>query len=866
MGEELAGPRSLQYPLRQTRPVREDSTREPDKRAMNLVVELSGIELDFEIAVNDPRATVGDLLGRLMEHPPDSAEGLVIGGTFYPGSKRLHDVGLCSGAVLTVGGRRSWEREVVPVAELGVVGGLLAGTRVPLRSGTYVLGSDGTADVVLDVPGVAPHHAQLHVDELGSCIVADLDAPQGTWVEEDLVTDPQPLGEDQMVGIGPVQLRVRRSRPGDALGTGLEGRSGPVVFNRPPRATLPHADPTLKTPGKPNEPTQSPFGWSSMLASLGMGGAMAIVNPAFAVFGLASPAMQGFGWIEQRRQLKKLREANRIEFEQKMQEFRAAMQQMQLQELRRRRSLLPDPADAIGRVSGPSTRLWERRPGHADFMQLVVGYGTAPWELNLADAGGERPPEVEAVLQSFTRIERCPVPVDLRPGKVLGVVGGRALALSLIRSLLCQAASEHGPADLRIAILTEPDKASDWDWVKWLPHTMSAEEGRGRRLLASIEEEVTSVLSQLLQRQAARSHLLEPATGASARPDHPLTLLVVDSASLTAGRDSPARNVLAGAGRPVAGIVLASSLAHLPASCSSVVELEGRGGNARCTEPATALVVDDLVVAGVPEHVAVTCGRELAGEDPEVKEQTADIPETVSLFGLLGLTAPTPQEVLARWDSARRVPASAGAVGATERGALVINLVSDGPHGLIAGTTGSGKSELLRTLVASLAWELAPEHLNFVLIDYKGGSAFDACSRLPHTVGMVTDLDEHLAERALTCMEAELRHRERRLREAGARDLNDYLAQGFPEPLPRLLVVIDEFAALVGELPDFVDSLVDIAQRGRSLGVHLILATQRPAGAVNDRPYRWRSSGECFRAREVAIVPRAVLAPAPDTA
>ena len=121
-----------------------------------------------------------------------------------------------------------------------------------------------------------------------------------------------------------------------------------------------------------------------------------------------------------------------------------------------------------------------------------------------------------------------------------------------------------------------------------------------------------------------------------------------------------------------------------------------------------------------------------------------------------------------------------------------------------------------------------------MLVDFKGGSAFDECAKLPHTVGMVTDLDEHLAERALRCLEAELQHRERTLRDAGATDLPDYLRKGLPEPMPRLLVIIDEFATLKAELPEFIDALVGVAQRGRSLGVHLLLATQRPQGAISD--------------------------------
>ncbi|MEK8174261.1 FtsK/SpoIIIE domain-containing protein [Streptomyces sp. M19] len=178
-------------------------------------------------------------------------------------------------------------------------------------------------------------------------------------------------------------------------------------------------------------------------------------------------------------------------------------------------------------------------------------------------------------------------------------------------------------------------------------------------------------------------------------------------------------------------------------------------------------------------------------------------------------------------------------LGVSERDLFTVDLDDDGPHALIAGTTGSGKSELLRTLIASMAVDADPEHLTFALVDYKGGGALDECVELPHTVGLVTDLDEQLSERALRCLDAELRHRERLLREVGLSHIRDYQrtrdgGRRELEPMPRLAVVIDEFATLVKALPDFVDSLVSIAQRGRTLGVHLIMATQRPAGSVND--------------------------------
>ena len=208
-------------------------------------------------------------------------------------------------------------------------------------------------------------------------------------------------------------------------------------------------------------------------------------------------------------------------------------------------------------------------------------------------------------------------------------------------------------------------------------------------------------------------------------------------------------------------------------------------------------------------------------------------PTRVSLAELEPVGGDTATLIARRWKHAGRDPAPVARLGMSVDGSVDVDLVRDGPHGLVAGTTGSGKSELLRTMVVSLAAQVSPDHLTMILVDYKGGSTFDACVRLPHTVGVVTDLDGGLAERMLVSLDAEVRRRERLLRAARADDLTGY-RRTVDEPLPRLVVVIDEFAALAKELPDFLGTLVAIAQRGRSLGIHLVLATQRPAGVVTD--------------------------------
>lgn len=377
-------------------------------------------------------------------------------------------------------------------------------------------------------------------------------------------------------------------------------------------------------------------------------------------------------------------------------------------------------------------------------------------------------------------------------------------------------------------VFVDPGREPEWDWCKWLPHT-GQPEGTGRWLAQ--------------QREPSDAMLQRLAAGAG----NGTALVVLDSDVLTEGRRSPARDLLNAARAapatpfgaasqpvPVAGIVIAATPDRLPAACDTVIEIVDPDGDATVRRPAEGVVVEDVLLAGLTVARARSCARELARfDDPELHQAGAGLPDGVRLLPMLGLPQVDAASVRDRWR--RTEPASAVApIGVTERGVFALDLVRDGPHGLVGGTTGSGKSELLRSLVAALAAHADPTQLTFVLMDYKGGAAFDECARLPHTVGLVTDLDEQLGERALRAMEAELRRRERQLRAAGVDNLVAYVQRGAAEPMPRLIVVIDEFATLASELPDFLAALVGIAQRGRTLGVHLILATQRPSGAVND--------------------------------
>jgi S-DNA-T family DNA segregation ATPase FtsK/SpoIIIE len=289
------------------------------------------------------------------------------------------------------------------------------------------------------------------------------------------------------------------------------------------------------------------------------------------------------------------------------------------------------------------------------------------------------------------------------------------------------------------------------------------------------------------------------------------------AATLQGGRDA---GILA--------LAVADTTGELPVPVDARLQLSGETGDVAALRRRGLVDQDDVVVDRLSLPLAVAFARDLAGLAPAAS--AAVLPRHVRLLDLpVGGRHLEPDEhVAAAWTRERdRLVAT---LGRSAEGPVELDLCRQGPHALIAGTTGSGKSELLQTLIAGLALRHPPDRCTFLLVDYKGGAAFAEAADLPHTVGLVTDLDGQTTARALRSLTAELTRREAVL---GAHRVSDIAALPDDVPMARLVIVVDEFATLAEELPSFVPGLVAIAQRGRSLGVHLILATQRPGGVVS---------------------------------
>jgi len=456
----------------------------------------------------------------------------------------------------------------------------------------------------------------------------------------------------------------------------------------------------------------------------------------------------------------------------------------------RRSQRPPSPAELMEIASGQLPRLWRRQRTYPDYLVLRVG-------------------------QSAPRSGDNPVTVSLAESGAIGLTGSADLRQAVANWLVAQVATLHSPNNVRIVLLTTKNREANWSWIRWLPHCRPLAGQAAVALVGNDPGTTAARLAEVLEtiggRQApGRRRDREPA------PDF---VVIVDNEVSRLPADAPAAGVFA--------IHLADTPDLLPADCRTVISVSDYGQVSVSVSGGSTAATDspDIVSLAWAERIA----RTLAPiREAEVKR----LPDAVRLLDLLDIKRPTGITIADRW---RQNGSTKALIGMTDSGPLAVDLVADGPHALIAGTTGSGKSELLQAMVASLAAANRPDQMTFLLVDYKGGSAFSNCADLPHTVALLTDLDAHTVRRAVQSLSAELTRREYLLRAAGAKDIEEYALQsqnGDLEPLPRLLIVVDEFAAMVAVLPEFVSELVEIARRGRSLGIHLILATQRPAGVV----------------------------------
>lgn len=793
----------------------------------------------------DERTTAEDLTERLAAEVGAPREStLYVDGrpvpTRYGTGDRVQaaGTGIRDGAVVTFASdpARADGAAGGPV-DLCVTGGAGSGAVVRLGVGesTIQVGHDGRLRV--DEPrdgGLAAIAVVVALD--GGVRVRRLPDPRsaGQLVHLDRLDDP--LGEDEARWTAGTQLRIGAcvltvqpaARPDADLRPAVE--PGHLDYNRPPRLLPPMPATHFRLPAEPLPPARNPLPWLAMAmpAVLGIVMAMAFQSPYYLMFALASPLM-GLGnwWMQKRNGVTTHKERLKQHAEE-----RAALEEEVLDAVRReqhrRRVSSPGAAELRLIATTPTRRLWERRSTDGDHLSVRLGLADATSRVEVEDSA-----EPEHRRKTRATVRSVPVTVPLREAGVIGLAGPGDWPRRRARWIVGQLGVLQSPRDVQVYVLTSSEHVQEWAWAAWLPHVRPAFGQGAVALIGTTTETLAARVAELSSLITQRRAAMDAASGKVMAG--PQVVVVLDGARRLRALPGVVSVLRDGPGVGVSVICLDGDEQLLPEECTAVALARVDGGMTLRRQDADDLrsVLVDEVADDWFEPVARAVA---AVHDVTATEGAGLIPDSARLVEVLGIEEVDADQMVARWRGVSKGSTTA-VVGVSLDGPFALDMVRDGPHALVGGTTGSGKSEFLQTVVASLAVVNTPETMNFVLVDYKGGAAFSQCEQLPHTVGMVTDLDSHLVERALDSLRAELTYREHVLAEAGAKDLEDYLdaqSRGHVGPtLPRLMIVIDEFASMARELPDFVTGLVNIAQRGRSLGIHLILATQRPSGVIS---------------------------------
>jgi len=627
-----------------------------------------------------------------------------------------------------------------------------------------------------------------------------------------------------------------------------------ILIRRGQRKPPPLPTETVEIPRYPNEPSppEAVSWWLVVAPAFGMM-AMAIGigfitgNFLYAMVILSVAFIYPTVILLRRRESRKrwVLERDRIRraYEKHIGTVEDQLEQNRAQQLTHLQWTYPEPKDLVAWSDGGSERLWERRPGDSDFLRLRLGVGetNASYEIEVPSVAiPELAPELlleaREMALSFQTLENAPHSYDLGHHGTLAISGPRRLREGLARAILSGIAALHAPDDVAIFAILPSKGIADWNWLKWLPHTHAIQSNASTPRLAYDRERISSVLASLLDELSARSLRDSNASGGA----EPFLLLLVADDELAQGEAAIQRLIAEGSALRAGLILLSASPRAIPPGIRSRLEIANEKRATLYSSSGTDAVEIQPDSIGIQNTEKLARG--LAPVELADSQTAGDLPEQIRLMELIGSPDVKRLDLQSRWLTAlSRAPNLKIPLGMRHGSRqLIANLKQSGqgPHGLIAGTTGSGKSELLLTLLSGLALSNHPHQVNFVLVDYKGGTAMSVLADLPHTVGVVTDLDGKQTRRALVALSSELSRREEVLARHQVADVDKYHELGIPEPFPYLFIVIDEFAELKErfkhDLGEILNEFVSIAQKGRALGVHLILAMQRPEGVVNE--------------------------------
>lgn len=633
----------------------------------------------------------------------------------------------------------------------------------------------------------------------------------------------------------------------------------PYEFHRAPRLLQEIEEETVQVDSVPSMPNAPEMNWFSVLVPplasmgimfllvffMGFSSTMLMFSAPTTVLGIVVTI------VNYRKQKKKIGSGVamlREKYVAYLREIEGRVTEKQDQQRKILTQANPAPCELMQLVKTLDHTLWERRGDDEDFMALRLGLGAIPSCVKLQTRKEQfKVEENDLEVASAKLAERvavvsdCPILLDFQNHVTTGITGERKNVLQLTRNLILEAAYAHSYDELKIVLLCDENEWEEWSFLRWLPHVH--DEQHSSRYIA-VDSKETARLLNFLEEEATRRFREKNNQNTVSFPYY--LIVAADGSALT---KSPLMKYL-NMCDPALGfgaIYLYDKLQYLPKECGAIVELKRTQGTAY------ARVRSDYKIEFIPDKYSLEQCRQLARIFAPIRLDTAGkkgLPLSVSFLRGYGVQKPAELHVLENWKNGRPEKGMAVPIGVRENGEpfyFDIHEKAHGPHGLVAGMTGSGKSEMIQSWILSMAVRFAPSEVAFVLVDFKGTGLILPFRKLPHLAGTISDLDKNIT-RNLVALEKELERRKELLNAHGVTNIAAYkqlLRSGkVTEAMPYLFVVIDEFAEFKVQFPEFMTVVDRIFAIGRTLGVHMILLTQKPSGVVDEKMnantrFRW---------------------------
>lgn len=495
-----------------------------------------------------------------------------------------------------------------------------------------------------------------------------------------------------------------------------------------------------------------------------------------------------------------------------------------------------DPKDDLRVVEEFSGNLFDRESSDDDFLKVRLGTGVIEAERKIdfkaqekLEADDELAALPEALYNRFKMLENAPVLANFKDSDVIGVIGTKDDCYGLFKNLTLDLTVRHYYKDVKLFCIIGEEESERFSWLRFLPHFYNDEQQN--RNIAYDDVSKTSMLEYLYRELSNRA---DPK-----KQYQQLVVFVFDSEGIMT---HPISGFMSNAAeKNVTFVFFDRTEELLPQHCGEMIRLESAThGVWLKTEDENSGIAFDY--KAISDDMAKFIAVRLAPVYCEEVSLDNTLTKSISFYKMLEIFTAHDLDLKSRWEASRVDRTMAAPLGVKTKDEIVyldLHEKFHGPHGLVAGTTGSGKSEILQSYILSMATLFHPYEVSFLIIDFKGGGMVNQFRELPHLVGAITNIDGKEIDRSLRSIKAELLKRQEYFAEADVNHIDKYIRKyksgAVTKPLPHLIIIVDEFAELKAEQPDFMKELISAARIGRSLGVHLILATQKPAGQVDDQ-------------------------------